>query len=351
MTTKHNAGLNAFFLTFCIGATGGLAFVILGFPLPWMLGSLTATAAASIMRARWQMPSLARNVARPVVGILAGSAFTPQVAASIGEWWPVVVYVAGYTIAVSTLGYMFFRRVASLDRVTALFASTPAGLSELSMLGGSLGADVRALVIVHAVRVLVVVTILPFALQLIVGEPVGRSMDVLARAGGIELSDWLVMGACGVAGFAIGTYTRFPGGSMVAALFLSAILHGAGWMDAAPPAWLVVIVQIVVGAVLGGRFGGIEWRTARGATLHALVWAAILTGLFGASAGLGAWLFERTLPVMLLALAPGGMLEVTVMTYALGIEVAFVMTCQVLRSLLILGIAPAILKKLALAKP
>ena len=340
-------GCISFLATFALGGAGGAVFAWLGIPLPWMLGSLFATSIYAITAGRWKMPPFARSVARPVVGILAGSAFTPLVAASILAWWPVILFVALYTLAVTSAGFVYFRRIALLDRVTALFASTPAGLSELSLLGGTLGADIRSLVIIHSVRVLTVVIALPLILQFILGHPVGRSIAGLSHPGAITGTEWLIMGGIGLAGFLIGTFGRFPGGSMVAALFLSAVLHGTGLLEAAPPGWLVIIVQIVVGAVLGGRFGGIQWRNAGRIVLLAVLWSALLLLLFSAVATVGAWLFERPVPALLLALAPGGMLEVTVMTYALGVEVAFVMTCQVCRSLLVLGVAPAILKPIA----
>ena len=115
------------------------------------------------------MPAPVRELARPVVGILAGSAFTPEVVASIGDWWGAIVFVAVYSLIVSALGWLFFRKLCRLDPVTAYFASTPGGLGELTLLGGALGGSMRTLVTIHAVRIVIVVFSVPFFLQLILG--------------------------------------------------------------------------------------------------------------------------------------------------------------------------------------
>jgi uncharacterized protein len=46
---------------------------------------------------------------------------------------------------------------------------------------------------------------------------------------------------------------------------------------------------------------------------------------------------------MLLALSPGGTAEVILMSYALGIDVAFVVTCQITRILFVLTCVPPLL--------
>ncbi len=44
----------------------------------------------------------------------------------------------------------------------------------------------------------------------------------------------------------------------------------------------------------------------------------------------------------MLALAPGGMIEMTILTYSIGIEVAFVVTSQISRILFVMGLVPVL---------
>lgn len=100
-----------------IGSLGGAVFYLLGAPLPWTLGSLTAAGMVAVSGGRWLMPNPVRDVARPVVGLLAGSAFTAEVISSIGEWWSAIVFVALYCFIALFLGWLFFRKLCRLDPI------------------------------------------------------------------------------------------------------------------------------------------------------------------------------------------------------------------------------------------
>lgn len=61
-----------------------------------------------------------------------------------------------------------------------------------------------------------------------------------------------------------------------------------------------------------------------------------------ATAALTAQVAGAPFSTLLLALAPGGMSEMTLITYALGLDVAFVALCQVLRSISTILLAPLV---------
>jgi uncharacterized membrane protein AbrB (regulator of aidB expression) len=67
------------------------------------------------------------------------------------------------------------------------------------------------------------------------------------------------------------------------------------------------------------------------------------------AAALGAMLFARPFAALVLAVAPGGMTEMTIISYALGIETAFVVTSQVCRSFFVLTLAPILFRLLRIA--
>ncbi|MEM7445975.1 MAG: AbrB family transcriptional regulator, partial [Pseudomonadota bacterium] len=256
--------------------------------MPWILGALTAAAIASAVTRRNLLQPQLRVAVRPVVGVLAGSAFAAETLAAMVHWWSVILLIIAYSLAMLFVGYFYFRKIGRFDQPTAFFAATPGGLAELTLIGGSLGADTRRLVIVHAIRILVVVFTVPFALQILLETPIGRTVPAVAPEGGYTALDWFMLTACGLAGFGLSRIVRFPGGPLVFPLILSVIVHVGGLTDAAPPSWLVAAAQIVLGAVVGTRFGGIEWREAGHAVIVGTVWgfailaAAILFAFAGA---------------------------------------------------------------------
>ena len=322
-----------------VGTAGGAVFYVLHLPLPWTLGALTAVALVAVLGPPFKIPALT-NIARPVVGVLAGSAFTPAVVGLVFGWWEAFVYVIAFSFVMTALGYLYFRMLGGLDHATSFFASMPGGLGELSLLGDQFGGNVRNLVLIHSIRVVSVVFTIPLAVQFIFGAhatSAAASAAVHAPAG---LIDWIILAACGVGGYAVARYLKFPGGPVVSSMLLSAIVHGLALTDATPPVFLVSAVQVVIGSIAGSRFVGIKWREFGRLILLATIWTLILLLSALVAAVAGAWLFDRDVASMLLALAPGGIVEMTVVAYAFGFETAFVIACQVCRVFAVLTFAP-----------
>jgi membrane AbrB-like protein len=324
------------------GGLGGFVFLLIGAPLPWTRGSLFAAAAVAIAGGRWKMPAPVRDVARPVVGLMAGGAFTPAVVATLGEWWPTVVFVIAYTLAITALGWLFFRRLCGLDPVTSFFASSPGGLGEMVLQGGALGGHVRTMTLIHSVRIVIVVFTVPFVIQMIAGGRIGTGAGPIAAHGPAALIDWLILAACGVAGYLVAKLVKLPGGPMVVSMLFSALVHGTGVTEVVPPSWLLALVQVVIGSVAGARFAGVSWREARRTLLQAAAWCVVLLATAALCAALAAQIFGRPFGALLLALSPGGLPEMTIISYALGLEVAFVVTCQVVRSFSSSALAPVL---------
>jgi uncharacterized protein len=322
-----------------IGAGGGALFAVLHAPLPWTLGSISGSALAAIMGNRWPIPMVMRSLARPVVGVLAGSAFTPHVFGQLGSWWNALLFLSVFSLATSLAGYFIFRKVVRLDPVTSYFAAAPGGLGELSLLGGSLGGHMPTLVLVHATRIITMVFAIPIVLQMAYGYQT-NGMVRAATAGALQTTDWLLLVAAGLAGYVTGRFKWFPGGSMVAAMLYSGVIHSLGVVDGRPPGWLFILVQILIGCVVGARFAGITWLKARLDLLVALVWSAALLGAAIVAAHIASGPMGVPFKTLLLAIAPGGSTEMIIISYAVEGDVAFVAFCQVVRVFLVLAVVP-----------
>lgn len=333
-------------LGFASGCVGGATFKGLGFPLPWTLGSLTAAAAIAVVGLDWKLPSAARNAARPIIGVMAGSAFTAEVARSMVDWWEAILPLVSFLVLITLAGRAFFTRFCGFDRTTAFFASSPGGLSELTLLGAQYGGNIRQLVLIHSTRIITVVFVVPFAVRLLFDlEGIGQSVPVHASEV-LSTLDWLALIGCAALGYVIGRPLKVIGGVMVVPLILSAIVHGTGMTQLPPPSWLVAITQVVIGCVAGSRFAGVQWHEVRTSVVQGLAWTAIMLMAALAAAVLCSTFVDASVPALLLAFAPGGIAEMTIVAFAMGIEVAFVVCCHVLRSIFLITAAPALYRKL-----
>jgi membrane AbrB-like protein len=333
-------------LAFGSGCIGGAIFKGLGFPLPWTLGSLTAAAAIAVVGLDWKLPSAARNAARPIIGVMAGSAFTVEVARSMAHWWQAILPLVAFLVLITLAGRVFFTRFCGFDRTTAFFASTPGGLSELTLLGAQYGGNIRQLVLIHSTRIITVVFLVPLAVRLLFDLEGGGRTGPVHASEVLSAVDWLVLLGCAALGYVIGRPLKVIGGVMVVPLILSAFVHGTGLTHLPPPSWLVALVQVVIGCIAGSRFAGVQWHEVRTSVVQGLAWTSIMLLAALAAAALCSTFVDASVPALLLAFAPGGIAEMTIVAFAMGIEVAFVVCCHVFRSIFLVAFAPTLYRGL-----
>lgn len=331
-------------LALVLGTAGGWLATLATLPLPWMIGAMLATTVASLAGLPVAMSSRLREVFVIVLGVMLGSAFTPQIVNQLGEWTVSLAILAVYTAVSGGLGTLFFHRVAGYDRVTSYFSAMPGGLSVMILVGEAMGGDGRLISLTHAGRLLLVVMALPFAFQLLMGyDPANRpppGPDLLS----IGDADLVILVACGLAGWLGATALRVPAPAVVGPMLVSAGIHMGGLVEAAPPAQLVAAAQVVVGSAIGCRFAGAPLTLV----VKAVLWAAGGTVVLVGSAILAAWLGHLITglptPELTLAYSPGGLAEMSLIALALGLEAALVATHHIARIFLIVVMAPLIFR-------
>lgn len=325
-----------------LGTLGGLAFHALSLPLPWMLGALFATMVASVAGAPVLGPMRLRPVIVAIIGVLLGSRFTPAVIDQAGVALVTLAILTVYLAAVALVVVPWYRFVGRQDWVTAYFAGMPGGLTEMIEMGEARGANVPAIVLAHSLRIVVTIALMAFLFRVILDHDVGSSVQVDGPP--IGLLDAGLLAGSAILGALLGIRLRLPAPTFLGPLILSAAAHLTGLTESAPPGFLVIAAQVVLGTILGCRFQGIPtamlWKAGL-LTLGATVLTLALAGLAGFAmrywAGVG-------LDQALLALAPGGLTEMGLMALAIQADVAFVALHHVVRILIVIVLAPVLVR-------
>jgi len=336
-------------LALVLGAGGGIVFHLLDLPLPWMLGSMTACTVAALSGAALSgvgphVPLPLRGAMIGVLGVMLGSAFTPELWGQVPRWSASLAVLFAAMAATTLLAMAYLRRVAGLDVVSAYFSAAPGGINEMVMTGGALGGDERAIAMIHALRILLIVFAIPVGFRLVTGvhgAPMSSAMGSLAD---LAAMDAALLAASGVGGWLVGRLIGLPAAGLTGPMAASAVLHLAGLTASHPPAELVVVAQVVTGAGLGSRFAGLRWgdvaataRVALGSTAIMIVVSAGAAGVLSAVSGLP---FAQ----LLLAFVPGGIAEMCLIALSLGQDVAFVSTHHVLRVVMVIFAAPLVFR-------
>ncbi len=326
-----------------LGAAGGWLFWWVAMPLPWMLGALSATMAAAVFGAPVIGPIRFRRAVVAVIGVLLGASFTPALVQQLGDWSLTLLGLVLYLGLSLTLLMPWFRRIGGFDWETAYFAAMPGGLSEMIELAEAAGADVPKVILAQSLRIVTTVAVIAIWFRWVQGVPVGQSAGAVGLSD-LALVDLMLLAAAAVIGSAAGLALRLPAPTLLGPMILSAALHLTEVTRSAPPAEVVILAQIVLGTVLGCRFVGIRARAlvpAMGLSLGATL--VMLALAFGFALGLQR-LTGLSADQVLLAYAPGGLTEMSLVALAMHAEVAFVAAHHVVRILLVIVAAPLIFR-------
>ena len=326
-------------LALAIGTVGGFVFDWLRMPLAWMLGACVFSTIAAFAGLRIGMRVRLRQGMIIVMGVLLGSGFTPELVQQLGKWAVSLCVLTGMTMTGASLGYFWFRRFTMWDKVTCYFAAMPGGLNDMSIMGGAMGGQERAIALAHALRILTVVLTIPVWYRLVNGA----HTSVLTMMAGPTSNDWrdyAVLIACGLIGAVVGRLLRLPASFMMGPMLMSAIAHLAGFTNSKPPGELVAAAQIVVGCSIGCRFVGAaidQLHKEIGASVGA---AVLLIGCAVAFAEITHAITGLNLDATVLSYAPGGFAEMSLIGLALGVVVAMVATHHLFRLFLIVLTSP-----------
>ena len=326
-----------------IGASGGWVFHALTLPLPWMLGAMFAVTIAALSGVKVRLPRQFRSVLITVLGVLLGSSFTPEVMTRALEWVVTLAGLVACTFVMGVAGWVWYRRVARYDPVTAYFCSAPGGLNEMILIGGAMGGDDRTIALNGAVRVFLVVFTIPvwFRLHGALGGGAGRPYVGIADVAAIDLA---ILAGCAAAGALLGRGLRLPAAYMFGPMLLSAAVHLAGVTGSSPPTLLVSAAQIVLGTTIGCRFAGVPLARLGRTVLHALAAGAIMITIAIGFAVVADRFVDLPISAVILAYVPGGLPEMSMVALALGIDAAFVAFHHISRILLVVTFAPLVFR-------
>lgn len=327
-------------LTLLAGGLGGLLAVWIQLPLAWMIGSMLAVTLLAVSGVKVRASFTLRGAMIAILGVMLGSGFTPAMLSQLPLWSISLAGLLPYTAISVLVGYIYFRRCFGYDPATCYFAAVPGGLSEMVVMGGLSGGDQRVIALTHASRVLLVVMILPFGFQALQGYEAGAASAPGEPLLDIPVLDLLWLGGCAVVGIPLAKLLRLPAAQLIGPMLLSSAVHLAGLTSAAPPYELVAAAQVVIGSAVGTRFAGTSLRFLARALLGAAGLSLLLLAVTLVFAFLLTLPTGLSLEPLILAYAPGGLAEMSLIALALGLDAAFVATHHSVRIVLIVIGAP-----------
>lgn len=330
--------------TAILAVAGGFVADLAGAPLPWLFGALITVAVSGMAGyPAVDLPRWGKTATRAVVGILIGSSVQLDLFGRLAEFaWSAALVPVQVALVTLCCGW-FLRRVMGLSPGEALLGGLPGGLFTVVFAIQGEGGDERRVALLHTIRVALVVTAVPFVLFWETGAiqqalPPQDPVAVTAQSVG-----FLVVVAA--LGLGAARFLRFPGADVMAPMLLTAGARLSGWDVPPPPGELTILVQLALGTSVGVGFRrGIDGfgRLAIGGVGIALIGMAAMA--------VSAWALHVAFGVSreagLLAFAPGGVAEMSIAAFALGVDPGYVGAIHIWRLFFVFAALPYLLARL-----
>lgn len=321
-----------------VAALGVVGFKVLQLPLPWLLGPIAACLLTALIGVPMRGIALLSNGMRTILGVAVGATFTATLLLSMAAMWPTLILIPVMVALIGMVGVPYFQRLWGFDFATSYYSSMPGGFQDMVLFGEEAGADVRALSLIHATRVMVIVVALPFLLRWAWNADLSNPPG--SPAASIPLPQLALMVFCGIAGWQIAKRLGMFGASILGPLILAGAFALMGVLQYRPPAEAIWAAQFFIGMSVGTKYAGVTLSEVRTYVTAALGFCGILlvlTVLFAEAIHL-----LDLAPAMetILAFAPGGQAELTVLALIVGADMAFVAAHHVLRIFVVILGAP-----------
>jgi membrane AbrB-like protein len=334
--------------TLTLAILGAGLFQLLGLPLPFLFGPMTACLLVALAGVQLKGMGTVSTAVRTILGVAIGASITPEIVGRVPQLLGSVALVPVYVALIGVVGVPFFRRLG-YDPATAWYAAMPGGLPDMVAFGKEAGGDARALALIHATRMLIVVTVAPIILTLLYGATLTGSLGEPAR--NLPPVELALMAASAVIGWKVGEKMGLFGASILGPMILTAALSLGGFIHTRPPVEAIVIAQVFIGLGIGVQYVGVTLRELRSFILSGIAFVAILALLAALFTEI-VTLSGLAKPVEgFLAFAPGGQAEMTVLALASGADLGFVILHHLTRVVMVIMGAPVAARWAGIRKP
>jgi uncharacterized protein len=286
-----------------------------------------------------RVPRLPLDFTQAIIGCMIARVITLDIIHSFLRQWPLFLGYGLLVIVVSCLLGSAISRLRILPETTAIWGLLPGAASAMILIADSYGADSRLVAFMLYLRVVLVAVFASVISGLATHTSVAAPVIVVAPIHWLAFGQTLAI----IAGSVVLTRVfRIRAGMIMVPLFVGAALQVSGLVEVELPRWLLAASYLFLGWSIGLRFTPKLLISATRALPQILV-SILAMILFCAGCGLALVVLLGIEPLTAyLATSPGGADSVAVIAASTSVDVGFVMTLQISRTLLVLLVGPIV---------
>ena len=218
-----------------------------------------------------------------------------------------------------------------IPAATTYFSLLPGGLVEMAHIGVKLGAKPSVIASLHAMRVAILVFLIPLGLFLYSEQIAVEQLPPLTL-NTTSLVLVLFIGALGGIGF---QFLGLPAPFLLGPLVSVAVFSFFTSPEGTTPETLLTIAQLVLGFSLGAKFRRADIKLIPRAMLCASLFVPVFILLMAVLAVFAKRFIDQSLGTLVLAFSIGGMAEMVITAQNLGQNAALVAAFQIVRAVVV----------------
>ena len=330
--------MNNHLITHTICLTGAAIFLWLELPLPWLFGPLFSCLLAALIGINLYSIKILSDAMRTILGVAVGATVTLSFLLALPGFWNTLIFIPITVILSGIIGVWYFQKLCGYDFPTAYYSSMPGGLQDMLVFGEEAGGNVRAMSLIHATRVLVIIIALPILLTFIWGISLDKPPGDPIR--NFEIEQLIILGICGIAGWKIASFLGMFGASILGPLVLTAISSITGILHTRPPVEAIWAAQYFIALGIGVKYVGVTAQEIRKDILAGLGFCIFLLVITLSIVSLVIYYNLAHAVDAMLSMAPGGQAELVVMALIVGADLGFVVAHHLFRIFIVILGAP-----------
>lgn len=317
-------------LTLGVGIAGGLGLKAMQVPGGALSGAVMAVAILAYFGKAAPISSPLRVTGLVAIGTAIGSVIGPDTIHNFAAYPASVLMSCVSAIFIALVGALVWRYLFGWPLSMAVLASVPGSSTFIISVSMEMGSDAARIAVVQELRVLFLVTLLPFfvywgnggalaPVAVMYDPPLALALTFIAGLGGAWALHRLGM----------------AGAFILGAMFASGTLH---FLEIAPgrsPPWFLDCAQLLMGSWVGSRFADFDWRLFGKICVGAVITLVLAMMIALACALIAANWFHVPFATAMIGYAPGGQDAMMALALALGVDPIFVSVNHLARYLLV----------------
>ncbi len=340
--------IKIFCKTIIIGLIGVIVFRFIHAPVPYLLGPMFAVLVANrAFHLHMIMPNQIQNTSLIIIGYSLGGTFNKSILNTMLSDIPLMLILTTILCIFSLLFALFISKHSEIDFPTALTSSVPGGLTQIVVFAQEMkGIELSIVTFFHAIRVIMVVFLVPFVVHLpfLDSGNVSYNFNLTTNVNEFNGIHFIIyLGLCTISAL-LAKKIKVPAPFLLGPIIITILVNLTLFPASAMPPGLLNICQMVVGIHIGLLLHPESLKHKKKIFLFAISSSVFLVTIsFIMSILIMKSLQHTSIISGFLSLAPGGMDQMGIIAHEVHADVATVTIYQLFRILYIYIFIPPVL--------